>query len=142
MRNTSGVPGGTNAVLVDNHFKILGVAIGEAESVKILGFGGLKKDALVFDAKNDLYQKAGLKPGQALTNMTVDFKQEFYLVTSKTKVMVTGEIVDFNPDNHKSLQNNYRLKDRNGYTVGEQIYAKTNEGYVKGKIERLDLSTL
>ena len=43
---------GANAVLVDNHFKILGVAIGEAESVKILGFGGLKKDALVFDVKN------------------------------------------------------------------------------------------
>lgn len=132
----------SNAVLINNDFKIIGLGIGESESLKVLGFGGLKKDALVFDAKNDLYKKVELKQGQALTNITVDFKQEFYFIYSKTKVIVTGEIVDFNSSNDKLSQNYYGLKARNGFKIGESVYVKIDGSFKKRVIEKLDLNEL
>jgi len=132
----------SNAVLVDNNFSIIGLGVGESESVKVLGFGGLKKDALVFDAKDDLYNKVELKQGQALTNITVDFKKEFYLVFSKTKVIVTAEIVDFNSNVNGTIDNVYGLKERNGYKVGEFVYIKLNGKYEKKKVESLSLKEL
>ena len=132
----------SNAVLVDNNFRIIGLGVGESESIKILGFGGLKKDALVFDAKNDLYKKVELKQGQALTNITVDFKSEFYLLFSKTKVIVTAEIVDFNSNTNGRTDNFYGLKERNGYKVGELVYVKLNGKYEERIIESLFLKEL
>ncbi len=132
----------SNAVLINNDFKIIGLGIGESESLKVLGFGGLKKDALVFDAKNDLYKKVELKQGQALTNITVDFKHEFYFIYSKTKVIVTGEIVDFNSSNDKLSQNYYGLKVRNDFKIGDPVYVKIDGSFKKRVIEKLDLNEL
>lgn len=132
----------SNAVLVDNNFRIIGIGIGEAESIRILGFGGLKKNALVYDAKNDLYNKVELKQGQALTNITVDFKRENFILYSKTKVTVSGEIVDFNKSNDSLTQNFYGLKERKGYELGEQVYVMFNGKYVLKKIKVLDLDEI
>jgi len=132
----------SNAVIVDNNFRIIGIGVGESESIKIFGFGGLKKDALVFDAKKDLYKNIELKSGQALTNITVDLKNEYYIVYSKLKVIVTAEIVDFNTNNFNTLPNNYELQGRHGYKVGEIVYVKINGSYTKRKIERLNLNSL
>lgn len=107
-----------------------------------MGIGGLKKDALVFDAKNNLYKKVKLKSGQALTNTSVDFKREFYLVFSRTKVIVTAEIVDFNPNINSEIENDYDLKERNDYKVGEIVFVKINGEYEKRKIENLYLKKL
>jgi len=131
----------TNAVLMDKNFRIVGLGVGESQTMKILGFGGLKKEALVFDAKKDLYRNVELKTGQALTNITVDFKHEYYFVYSKLKVTVTGEIVDFNSIT-ENTKNYYGLQERNGYRVGEQVFVKINGKYTKRKIERLDFKEL
>jgi hypothetical protein len=132
----------SNAVLVDSNFRIIGLGVGEVKSVRVLGFGGLKKDALVFEAKSDLYKKVKLKPGQALTNITVDFKREFYFVFSKTKVIVTAEIVDFNHQKDDSQQNNYGITERNGYEIGEQVYVKIYGIYSLRKVEKIYLKGL
>ena len=84
-----------NASLSSNNFKIIKIATGSVSTKKILGIGGLSKDALVFEAKKDLLQNNPLKEGQALANVTVDFKTSYLLLVIKEKVTVTADIVEF-----------------------------------------------
>ena len=96
----------SNAVVVNDQFRVVGLGIGESETTKIFGIGGLNKSALVYEAKKDLYKNINLEKGQALTNISVDFKRTDLLVYSKTKVYVTAEIVDFSGDD-KEQGNDY-----------------------------------
>lgn len=84
-----------SASLSANNFKMVKYAKGEATVTKVLGFGGMGKDALVAEAKKDLLQNNPLKEGQALANVTVDFKNSIVLIVTTTKVTVTADIVEF-----------------------------------------------
>lgn len=132
---------GSNAVIVNKEFRVLGIAKGQAHSTRVLGIGGLHSDALVYDAKNDLYSSIELKPGQALTNITVDFKRSYYLVFSRTKVTVTAEIVDFNPssDPHENI---YGFVEKNGFKVGDFAVVEIGKKFEKKKIKRLLMDCL
>lgn len=85
----------SSASLSANNFKIVKFATGSSGTTKVLGIGGLSKDALVADAKKDLLQNNPLKDGQALANVTVDFKNTYLLIVITTKVTVTADIVEF-----------------------------------------------
>ena len=71
------------------------MASGTASTTKIFGLGGLAKNALVLDAKKDLLQNSPLKEGQALANVTVDFKNSIIFFVITEKVTVTADIVEF-----------------------------------------------
>jgi len=90
----SGIMSGS-ASLSANNFKTIKVATGTASTTKILGIGGLGKDALVFEAKKNLMQNFPLKDGQALANVTVDIKNSFLLIVMTEKVTVTADIIEF-----------------------------------------------
>jgi hypothetical protein len=81
--------------LSSNNFKMVKFAQGDASTTKLFGFGGLAKNALVAEAKKDLMQNNPLKDGQALANVTVDFKNSFIFFIMRTKVTVTADIVEF-----------------------------------------------
>ena len=85
-----------NASLSHPNFKIVDVAVGTASTTKVFGIGGLKSDALVLQAKKNLFNKYPLKKGQALANVTVDFKRSAYFIVYTTKVTISADIVDFN----------------------------------------------
>ena len=84
-----------NASLSSNNFKMVRMASGTASTTKIFGLGGLAKNALVLDAKKDLLQNSPLKEGQALANVTVDFKNSIIFFVITEKVTVTADIVEF-----------------------------------------------
>lgn len=84
-----------NASLSSNNFKMIKMASGTASTTKIFGFGGLAKDALVLSAKKDMMQNNPLKEGQALANVTVDFKNSILFFVNTEKVTVTADIVEF-----------------------------------------------
>lgn len=84
-----------NASLTSNNFKMIKIASGTASSTKIFGFGGMAKDALVLSAKKDMMQNFPLKEGQALANVTVDFKNSIVFFVMKEKVTVTADIIEF-----------------------------------------------
>lgn len=86
-----------SASITNNQFRIAGMAMGTAETSYLLGLGGLSKQALVFEAKKDLYSKYPLTKGMALGNVTVDFKTTWLLFVFKRKVQITADIIDFNP---------------------------------------------
>lgn len=84
-----------NASLSSNNFTMIKMASGTASSTQIFGIGGMKKDALVLQAKKDMMQNYPLKKGQALANVTVDFKNSFLFFVMKEKVTVTADIIEF-----------------------------------------------
>ena len=84
-----------SASLASNNFKVVKMASGTASSSKIFGFGGMAQDALVLEAKKDMMQNYPLKEGQALANVTVDFKNSVMLFVNTEKVTVTADIVEF-----------------------------------------------
>lgn len=87
--------GMSSASISENNFKMVRYAKGEATATKIFGIGGLGKDALVAEAKQDMLANYPLEEGQALANMTVDFKNSIVLIVITTKVTVTADIIQF-----------------------------------------------
>ncbi|MFP4471548.1 MAG: DUF6567 family protein [Bacteroidales bacterium] len=87
--------GMSNASLSENNFKIVKFAKGDVATTKIFGLGGLSKNAMVAEAKQELLADYPLQEGQALANMTVDWKIGFYFFVVVTKCTVTADIVQF-----------------------------------------------
>jgi hypothetical protein len=88
----------SGVAITNNQFRIAGTARGSAYTFHILGIGGLSKDALVWEAKRDLYSKYPLAKGMSLTNVSVDRKFSFYGVAIRTEVVINADIIDFNPE--------------------------------------------
>lgn len=84
-----------NASLSSNNFKVVKIASGTASTTKIFGLGGIAKDALVLDAKKDMLMNNPLREGQALANVTVDFKNSYIFFVNTVKATVTADIVEF-----------------------------------------------
>lgn len=84
-----------NASLSSNNFKTMKMVTGTAKATKIFGLGGLGKDALVLEAKKDMLMNYPLKDGQALANVTVDFKTSYVFFVITEKATVTADIVEF-----------------------------------------------
>ena len=101
----------SGVAITNNQFKVLGTATGKASTLHILGIGGLATDALVADAKRDLYSRYPLTNGMLLANISVDFKRSFYLVASVTEVTLSGDIIDFNPSHFEMPYQGFYTED-------------------------------
>jgi hypothetical protein len=95
-----------DASLSTNNFKMVKLTNGTAKTTKIFGIGGLGKEALVHEAKMDLLQNYPLKDGQALANVTLDFKNSFIFFVNTKKVTITADLVEFFPEQPVNVQEN------------------------------------
>jgi len=87
----------TDIVLSKKNFKVIARVKGEAKATYIFFIGGLSKNALIEEAKTDMFSKADIVGGaKAVINETVEIKNSFYfgLVMIK-KVVVSANIVEF-----------------------------------------------
>ena|ERR1700722_15852669 len=88
----------TNGALNTNNFSYVRQNVkGEATVTYILGIGGLSRETLVSDAKQQMLLFNPLKSNQALVNLTVNFKISnylFYLFRSVT-CTVMADVVEF-----------------------------------------------
>lgn len=87
----------TDVVLSKKNFKVIARVKGEAEARYVFGIGGISKNALIEEAKTDMFSKADIIGGsKAVINETVEIKNAFYfgIVTLK-KVVVSANIVEF-----------------------------------------------
>ena len=82
--------------------KYIDVAIGTSETVKCFGIGGLSKDAIVLDAKNDMNRNRPLKGNEIYANYTVNIKNSLIFFYSKTKVTVSADVVSNTKDTTNS----------------------------------------
>ncbi|MBV6644819.1 MAG: hypothetical protein KI790_05195, partial [Cyclobacteriaceae bacterium] len=90
--------GNGGAAISNDQFSISSIAVGTARTSHIFGIGGTKKDALVLEAKRNLYESNPLLPGQALGQTTLDFKVHFFWPVMISKVVMTAEVIDFSDE--------------------------------------------
>ena len=81
---------------VVNNFKYVGNAMGTSQATYILGIGGLLREGLVREAKNDLIANNPIKDGQTLVNFTVDKETSYYLgIVWTHRVIVSADILQY-----------------------------------------------
>jgi hypothetical protein len=86
----------SSASLNSNNFKIVAPNVqGTCKTTKILFIGGLAKNAMVAEAKENLLASHPLKEGQALANIAIDFKNSIFPFVNSQKCTVTADIVQF-----------------------------------------------
>lgn len=96
------------------------LATGSASTTRFLEIGGFNKEALIVQAKNDLYRKFPYKKGIKLSNFSVDYKNTYFLLFHTTAVTVSADVHDCNsiPGND-SIMN--QIPAINGFRVGDSI---------------------
>ena len=119
-----------NASLSGDDFEILSIESGTSKTTHVFGIGGLKHQALVFEAKKNMYKSSPLKKGQAYANVSVDFKRSTYLFINTTIVTVTADLVQFGSNPDSTLQKGFHqfLNPENStsiHMIGDYI----NSGY-------------
>lgn len=119
-----------NANLSGDNFEILSIESGTSKTTHVFGIGGLKHQALVFEAKKNMYRSSSLKKGQAYANVSVDFKRSTYFFVNTTIVTVTADLVQFGSDPDTTLQQGFNqfLNPKNSTSIhmtGDYI----NSGY-------------
>ncbi|HPE57878.1 MAG TPA: hypothetical protein P5514_06170 [Bacteroidales bacterium] len=89
-----------SASLTEANFSYVKQSIsGYAEAMYVFGIGGLEKEALVQEAKAQMLKENPLGPNQTLANITVNWKNSFFVIVNMSKVTVTADVVEFKPEN-------------------------------------------
>ncbi|MCR4664785.1 MAG: hypothetical protein K5660_05415 [Paludibacteraceae bacterium] len=90
----------TNVVIQDSHFRYVKKVKGECNQMYVFGAGILDKGALVNNAIQDMYDKAKLKDGQVIINITTTVSKKIYFPLIATKRFATayGMVIEFPKD--------------------------------------------
>lgn len=111
------------------------IASGTASTTRFFEIGGNNKDALIIEAKNDLYRKFPYTKGIKLSNFSVDYKSTFFFPFHSTKVTVSADVYNCNITIQDSAddQSTFRI---NGFKIGDSvfIYSYASEVISSGKI--------
>jgi len=130
----------SSAAIANNQFRIVGTANGYAEKIQIFGFGGFNKDALVYEAKKDLYAKYPLAKGMALANATVDFKVSFLPFVRTTGVIIRADIIDFNPTTVNATYKSFYTEDSTFFPARDLFIQRTNAFTTDFKGDKIKVS--
>ncbi|MFT4753207.1 MAG: hypothetical protein ACI85Q_000745 [Salibacteraceae bacterium] len=130
-----------NTSITNSDFKYVALAQGSAITTHVFGIGGLKKKALVFEAKKDLLKNYPLRKGQALANVTVDLKRTYVFCVVRTRMTVTADVIDFNtedqtPSFDSLMIENYEgeYASKFGLDLSDSVYISLHGNIRKGEI--------
>ncbi len=87
--------------------ELVEIGIGKAKATRIFGIGGLGKEALILEAKKDLYKNYPLRKGQAYANISFDIRNALYLIVTQSKATVSADIISF-PDQEGNKSDGYQ----------------------------------
>ncbi|WP_299818103.1 DUF6567 family protein [uncultured Pontibacter sp.] len=79
---------------------------GESTATYVFGIGGMAKESLVANAKQQMLASNPLSANQALANVTVSYKSSLYvgLLYRTVTCTVTADVVEFNNSNVTAKQ--------------------------------------
>jgi hypothetical protein len=123
-----------SGLLISNNFKYVKTDVsGSAKATYVMGIGGVKRQALVADAKKDMMLNNSLKANQALVNTTVNFKNSFFFgfIVVTTTCVVSADIIEFVPSIYNSSQISNQNNDvpNNNIPDNQQNNNITNHSY-------------
>lgn len=105
---TSFHSGTLSSSISDRNVCYVDVASGISKTKKILWFGGIRKDALVLEAKKQMILNRPLKAGEQYQNITVDFKQTWYGIwVQNTRATVHADVVRFCSEDSNPMDSSY-----------------------------------
>ena len=87
----------TNVVLQDNNYKVIQKVVGESQANYVFYFGGIRKRALIEEARATMLENANLVgSSRAVINETFETSvTTFAGIYSNVKVTVSGYVVEF-----------------------------------------------
>ena len=85
----------SSANVSSSNFKIMENVSGHSKTFKVLGIGGVSKDALIAAAKEDLLSKYTLEANQILGNVSVDTKTVTFILVGRHIVTFTADVIEF-----------------------------------------------
>jgi hypothetical protein len=105
------------------------IAIGVSQTIKIFGIGGVSKDALIFQARQNMINYRPLESEEEFNNVSIDIKNTFLLIGQKTKVTIIADVVEPKDSvSQSSYTDLYLRKSRNGMehidtllTIGDTV---------------------
>ncbi len=113
-------------------------AHGYAKATRFLGIGGMKRNALIADAKKNLLKANPLEKGQRLANYTIDFTESFFFFgVHTTTVVMTAEIISNAPSG--SVQGEIEEENATHY-VGQNVYILDTKTYEELNAKILEVS--
>ena len=86
------------------------IAVGVSQANRVLGYGGTGRDALVLEAKRQLYSNRPLAKNEMYVNFTVDIKSTYIIVYHQVKVTVTADVIQVHSEAPDSLYSKNYLK--------------------------------
>ena len=91
------VPTRTEVRLLEDNFKVVGIAKGEWSATYVLGIGGFSQKSLMNNAISDMYEKANLTGSQTIINVrsAVSRKHIIWGIYCQRTAVVTGTIIEF-----------------------------------------------
>ena len=87
-----------SASLTENNFHYVHHSIrGQSQATYYMGVGGMNRDALVAEARQAMLAEHPLQDGQALVNVTVDYRQTsiVFQLYRRLTCIVTADVVQF-----------------------------------------------
>lgn len=125
------------------------IGFGVCQTSRVFGLGGLSKDAMVLEAKRQLYKNRPLLKNEMYANLTVDFKRTNLLIYNKTVVTVSADIVlktdslDFNRFSKNYLNKLENRMDSPLFQIGDTVMdKKQNKGVIIGSEKKDQLRIL
>jgi hypothetical protein len=104
--------------------------LGVSQSSKFLVFGGVAKDALISEARQNLIETRPLEGFEQYNNIVIDVKNVYFIIGSKTKVTITADIIEPKDSVNQETYSQDYLAKTNYYSnykdsifqVGDTIY--------------------
>lgn len=128
----------------DKNIEYADVAVGYSKVIYLFGFGGMHKDALVNEAKRNLFGSYVLKNGQSFENTTLDFRVFLLGPFVKMEAIVVADVVQRDSSYKVSYSNAYRNfvisgtnTSKEGFKLNESVLYNRGNAY-KAKIVRLN----
>ena len=84
----------TEVHLSQANFDVIKSVTGEAQADYYFGIGPTNQN-LLYQAKQDMSAKAGLKGSQAFINVTTDITRKWFFFWREKKVVMSAEVVQF-----------------------------------------------
>jgi hypothetical protein len=103
---------------------VVKIATGKSSTFKLLGIGGNDKQALILEAKQDLYRNQPVTQKIKISNFSADFKTTFFLIFIKTQCTVSADVFDCNQklDTAVATKAEANLISVNGFMQGDSVF--------------------
>lgn len=84
----------SSGIDLNEEFQIIDIAQGVSVNFSAFGINEGGKDAMILDARRNLYANYPLKPYQQFANYSVDFKTTYLLFFKQIKVIVSADVIE------------------------------------------------